>query len=105
MRDPEAPGFSDAERALLRAYPLLGADTVELALEQLRAHFDVGEDRGEIGQILHAYGLYRGLHSTLAALGAEILDADGRPLSEREGFGVVTRDDGSFVPRGSIELP
>ena len=36
---------------------------------------------------------------------AEILDADGRPLSEREGFGVVTLDDGTFKPRSEVALP
>ena len=59
----------------------------------------------EIGQIVHAYGLYRGLHTSMAILGAEILDAEGHPLSEREGFGVVTRDDGSFAAREEISLP
>lgn len=90
---------------MLRALPLLGHESAERALEQLREHFDVDADRGEIGQIVHAYGLYRGLHTTMAALGAEILDDGGRPLSERPGFGVVTMDDGSFRPRGEVPLP
>ncbi len=103
MHDPEGAGFREAELAVLRALPLLKAETAELALEELRPYFDVGADRGEIGQIVHAYGLYRGLHATLAVLGAEILDDEGRPLSEREGFGVVTRDDGTFVPRSEFD--
>ena len=105
MLDPEAEDFTDAERALLRALPMLGAETAELALEELRQHFDVEEDRGEVGQIVHAWGLYRGLHSAMAALGAEILDDRGQPLSEREGFGVVTTDDGRFVARTEVDLP
>ena len=90
---------------MLRALPLLEAETALLALDELRAHFDLGEDRGEVGQIVHAYGMYRGLHTTMAILGAEILDDDGRPLSERTGFGVVTMDDGTFKPRSELELP
>jgi hypothetical protein len=105
VRDPEGAGFTEAELALLRALPLLRAESADRALAELAPHFDVGEDRGEIGQIVHAYGLYRGLHGTLAVLGAEILDAAGRPLSERPGFGVVTRADGSFLARGDVELP
>lgn len=105
MHDPEGAGFSDAERAVLCALPMLRAETAEIAIEGLREHFDVDEDRGEVGQILHAYGLYRGLHSTMAALGAEFVDSDGRVLSERPGFGVVTMDDGSFQPREDVPLP
>jgi hypothetical protein len=105
VHDPEGAGFSDAELAVLRALPLMKTDTSDLAIEALRGHFDVGGDRGEIGQIIHAYGMYRGLHATMAVLGAEILDAEGRPLSERPGFGVVTMDDGSFAPRGDLPLP
>ena len=105
MRDPEGAGFSEAELAVLRALPLMKADTAELAIEALRAHFDVGGDRGEIGQIVHAYGLYRGVHATMAILGAEILDDEGRPLSERPGFGIVTTDDGRFLARSEVELP
>ena len=96
-------GFREPELAVLRALPLMRAETAELGLEELRPHFDVGGDRGEIGQIVHAYGMYRGLHATMAVLGAEILDDQGRPLSEREGFGVVTRDDGTFVPRSEFD--
>ena len=81
------------------------AETAELAIEELRGHFDVDGDRGEIGQIIHAFGMYRGVHSTMAILGAEILDDEGHPLSKRPGFGVVTMDDGRFVPRAEVELP
>jgi len=101
VHDPEGAGFSEAELALLRALPLMRAESADQAIAALAHHFDVGE----IGQIVHAYGMYRGLHGTLAVLGAEILDADGQPLSEREGFGVVTRADGSFLARGDVELP
>jgi hypothetical protein len=80
---------------------LLRAETADLAIEELRAHFD----EGEIGQIVHAFGLYRGLHATMAVMGAEILDEAGRPLSEREGFGVVTMDDGTFRARNEVDLP
>jgi hypothetical protein len=104
IRDPEGAGFTDAELALLRALPLMRAETAERAIEELRGHFDVGEDRGEIGQILYAFGMYRGIHSTMAMLGAEIVDDEG-PLSERSGFGVVTMDDGRFLPRDEFELP
>ena len=104
MHDPEGAGFSPAEEALLRALPILRADSADLAIEILREHFDVGEDRGEVGQIIHAYGMYRGLHTAMAALGAEILDDDGQALSERGGFGVVTMEDGSFCPRGEVDL-
>lgn len=90
---------------MLRALPLLGADTAEQAIAGLREHFDTPEDRGEIGQILHAYGHYRGMHATMAALGVEILDDGGRPLSERPGFSVVTMDDGRFVARASFDSP
>jgi len=90
---------------VLKAFPLLGAETAELAIEELRKHFDVGEDRGEVGQILHAYGFYRGIHATMAALGAEFIDPDGQPLSARPGFGVVTMDDGSFQARADVALP
>ena len=81
------------------------AETAELAIAELEPFFDVGGDRGEIGQIVHAYGMYRGLHTAMAIMGAEIVDADGRPLSEREGFGVVTMDDGTFKPRSEVALP
>ena len=102
---PEGAGFTPAEEALLRALPLMRGETAELAIEMLGEHFDVGEDRGEIGQIIHAYGMYRGIHTTMAVMGAEILDADGRPLSEQTGFGVVTMDDGSFKARSDVALP
>ena len=105
VHDPEGAGFTDQELALLRALPLMKAETAELAIAELETHFDVGEDRGEIGQIIHAYGMYRGLHSAMAVLGAEILDAEGQPLSEKAGFGVVTMDDGSFKPRADFALP
>jgi hypothetical protein len=105
VHDPEGAGFTEPELAVLRALPLMKAETAELAIEELRAHFDVEGDRGEIGQITHAYGMYRGLHATMAVLGAEILDAEGRPLSERPGFGVVTMDDGRFEPRDEVPLP
>jgi hypothetical protein len=104
IRDPEGAGFTDAELALLRALPLMKAGTAGRAIEELRGHFDVGEDRGEIGQIICAFGMYRGIHSTMAMLGAEIVDDEG-PLSERSGFGVVTMDDGRFLPRDEFELP
>ena len=79
-------------------------ETADLAIEILGGHFDVGEDRGEIGQILHAYGMYKGLHTTMAALGAEILDEQGNPLSARPGFGVVTMNDGTFKARDEVDL-
>jgi hypothetical protein len=41
----------------------------------------------------------------MAVMGAEILDEDGTPLSERKGFGVVTMDDGSFRARDEVDLP
>lgn len=103
MHEPDGAGFEPGELALLRALPLLGAGTADLAIDLLRPHFDVDTDRGEIGQILHAYGMYRGLHATMAALGAEILDEDGEPLSEQPGFGVVTMDDGTFVARDEFD--
>ncbi len=100
VTDPEGAGFRDREAAVLRALPQMGSETAESAIAGLRSHFD----DGEIGQIVHAYGMYRGLHATLAALGAEILGVDGRPLSEKPGFGAVTRADGSMVPRDEVEL-
>ena len=103
VTDPDAEGFTEAERAVLRALPRLGSTDAEATIDGLRTHFDVDADRGEIGQIVHAYGMYRGMHATLAALGAEILDDDGRPLSDRDGFGVVTMDDGSFVARNDFD--
>ena len=81
------------------------AGPAEIAIEGLREHYDVGDDRGEIGQILHAYGFYRGLPATMAALGAEFIAPDGQRLSERPGFGVVTMDDGSFRARDAVALP
>jgi hypothetical protein len=48
--------------------------------------------------------MYKGLHTTMATIGAEILDAEGNPLSERSGFGVVTMDDGRFLPREEVDL-
>ena len=105
VRNPDGADFSESEQAVLRALPLMAGETAELAIEQLQTHFDVASDRGEIGQIIHAYGLYRGIHTTMAALGAEILDDQGRPLSEQPGFSVVTLDDGSFKPRSEVPLP
>ncbi|MEM7412046.1 MAG: hypothetical protein AAF430_17595 [Myxococcota bacterium] len=105
VHTPEGAGFEPAEQAVLEALPLLRAETADAALEILKRHFDQPEDRGEVGQIVHAYGLYRGLHTTLAALGAEILDAEGRPLSEREGFSIVTTDEGHFLARKDVSLP
>ncbi|MCH2169751.1 hypothetical protein MK489_03115 [Myxococcota bacterium] len=105
VHNPDGADFSGAEQAVLRALPLMAGETAELAIEHLQTHFDVGDDRGEIGQIIHAYGLYRGIHTTMAALGAEILDDHGRPLSEQPGFSVVTLDDGSFKPRSEVPLP
>ena len=99
VTDPEGAGFRDREAAVLRALPQMNAETAEPAIEALRAEFD----DAEIGQVIHAYGFYRGLHATLATLGAEILDAAGRPLSEKPGFGAVTRADGSLVPRDEVE--
>lgn len=104
VHDPDGAGFTEAEQALLLALPILDAASAERAIEILRDHFDVGEDRGEVGQIIHCYGMYKGLHTTMAALGAEILDGDGRPLSEGSGFGVVTMDDGTFRARGEIDM-
>lgn len=103
VTDPEGAGFTDAELAVLSALPLLGADTAEAAIATLREHFDTPDDRGEIGQIVHAHGHYRGMHATMAALGVEILDEDGHPLSERSGFSVVTMDDGRFVARADFD--
>ncbi|MFP6655962.1 MAG: hypothetical protein VCB25_10055 [Myxococcota bacterium] len=99
VTDPEGAGFREYELAVLRALPLMRAETAEDALGLLRPNFEAGE----IGQIVHAYGMYRGIHATLTVLGAEILDAEGRPLSERRGFGAVTRVDGSMVPRDEAE--
>ena len=98
VTDPEGADFRERELAVLQALPRMRAETAESAIKGLRLHFD----DGEIGQIVHAYGMYRGLHATLAALGAEILDADGRPLSDKPGFGAVTRADGSMVPRDEV---
>ena len=98
VTDPEGADFRERELAVLQALPRLRAETAAPAIDGLRSHFD----DGEIGQIVHAYGMYRGLHTTLAALGAEILDADGRPLSDKPGFGAVTRADGSMVPRDEV---
>jgi len=99
VHDPEGAGFSEAEQGLLRALRAMQAGRADAALEELRAHFE----EGCVGQILHAFGLYRGLHTTMALIGAEILDDAGRPLSLREGFGVVTTTDGRFVPRDAFE--
>lgn len=77
------------------------AETAELAIDALKGHFD----EGQIGEIIHAYGMYRGLHTTMAVIGAEILDAEGERLSDRTGFGVVTMDDGTFKARGDVPLP
>jgi len=101
VHDPDGAGFSDAELAVLHALPQMKAELAELALDALKPHFD----EGEIGQIVHAYGMYKGLHTTMAVLGAEILDQDGRPLSEQQGFGVVTMNDGSFRARSEVDLP
>ena len=100
VHDPEGAGFEPRELALLKALPQLTAESADAGLASLREHFD----EGEVGQIVHAHGMYRGLHGVLAVIGAEILDGDGRPLSEREGFGVVTRADGSFLARDDVEL-
>jgi len=105
VTDSEGAAFSESERAVLDALPLLGARTAERAIALLKEHFDQGGKHGEIGQIVYAYGMYRGLHATLAALGARILDAEGRPLEAAAGFGVVTTDDGAFIPRDEIEFP
>ena len=105
VTDPEGAAFSEAERAVLDALPLMGAPTAERAIALLRRHFDQDEERGEVGQIVYAYGLYRGLHATLAALGARMLDAEGRALEPAAGFGVVTTDKGAFLPRDEVELP
>jgi hypothetical protein len=101
VHDPDGAGFDEAELALLRALPLMKAETAELAIDELRGHFD----EGQIGEIIHAWGMYRGIHATMAVLGAEILDAEGERLSDRPGFGVVTMDDGSMKPRGEVALP
>ena len=107
MHDPDpksddgSAGFREPELALLRALPLMQAETAELAIDALGMHFD----EGQIGEIIHAYGMYRGLHTTMAVLGAEILDAEGERLSDRAGFGVVTMDDGSFKARDEVPLP
>jgi hypothetical protein len=101
VHDPQDAGFREEELALLEALPLLRAETAEFALDRLREFFD---DRA-LGQIVHAYGIYRGVHTALAILGAEFVDDEGRPLSERAGFGVVTCDDGSFTPRDRVPFP
>jgi len=105
VADPEGAGFSDAEQALLRALRLMQPETADLAIETLRTHFDVDGDRGEIGQIIHAFGMYRGVHTTLALLGVRILDDAGSPLDPAAGFGVVTMADGRFTPRREVDLP
>ena len=104
VTDPEGAGFSDAEQALLRGLRLMKAETAELAIETLREHFDVDRDRGEIGQILHAFGVYRGVHTTLALLGVRILDEAGHPLDPADGFGVVTLSDGRFKARHEVDF-
>ena len=101
MTDPQGAGFDEPELALLQALPLMKAETAELAIEALGRHFD----EGQIGEIVHAYGMYRGLHTAMAVLGAEILDADGERMSKRAGFGVVTMDDGTFKARADVPLP
>ena len=105
VADPEGAGFSDAEQALLRALRLMQPETADLAIEALRTHFDVDGDRGEIGQIIHAFGMYRGVHTTLALLGVRILDDAGNALDPAAGFGVVTMADGRFTPRREVDLP
>jgi hypothetical protein len=105
VHDPEGAGFTPPELALLRALPLMKSDMASPALDALREHFDVDEDRGEIGQVVYAYGMYRGLHAANAILGVEFLDDEGRPLSERNGFGVVTTADGRWKARSEIDLP
>ena len=99
--DPEGAGFRDRELRVLQALPQMRAETAERAIDLLRGDFD----DAEIGQIVHAYGMYRGIHATLAVLGAEILDGEGQPLSLRPGFGAVTLADGRLVARGEVEGP
>ena len=101
--NPEAAGFEDAEKAVLRALPVLMGTEAASALESLRAHFDLAGDRGEVGQIVHAYGLYRGMHFTLAALGAEIIGESGKPLSANPGFHVVTDKNGQMRARKAFD--
>ncbi len=98
------PDFTEAECALLRALRLMGEGAGEEAIDALRPHFDVDGDQGEIGQIVYAYGMYRGLHTANAALGVEFLDADGTPLRDRPGFSVVTTADGRFAARQDFDL-
>lgn len=101
--NPETAGFEDVEKAVLQALPVLLGTEAASALESLRAHFDLDGDRGEVGQIVHAYGLYRGMHFTLAALGAEILGESGKPLSEKPGFHVVTDENGQMQARKEFD--
>jgi hypothetical protein len=102
--DPDGAGFTEAELAVLRALRLMNADTALLALDELRRHFDVGEDRGEIGQIVYAYASYRAFHSSAAIFGSELLDEDGRPLVDQPGFAIVALTDGTFQDRAEVDL-
>ncbi|MAJ62091.1 MAG: hypothetical protein CBC48_20440 [bacterium TMED88] len=99
MTSPKDPGFPPREQALLQGLVKLDAGQHLEAVQVLQTEFDQHDAAGEIGQIIHAHGLYRGLHSTLAAIGAEILDAEGRPLSDLAGFTAVTDDEGGLHPR------
>ena len=102
VHDPDGAGFSEGEEALLHALPLLATQPTD-AIDRLRPHFDRDSDRGEIAQIITAYGMYRGLHLTNAALGVSFVDDEGRPFPVEQGFHVVTMDDGSFQRRADFE--
>ncbi len=102
VHDPDGAGFDPSEEALLGALPLLAEHPVD-AIARLKPHFDRDADRGEIAQIITAYGMYRGLHLTNAALGVSFVDEEGRPLPVERGFHVVTMDDGSFQRRADFE--
>ncbi|MCH2186524.1 hypothetical protein MK280_11705 [Myxococcota bacterium] len=105
MTSPDDPGFAPQEQALLQGLIRLDAGQYLKAVQVLQTEFDQHEAKGEVGQIIHAHGLYRGLHATLAAVGAEILDAEGQPLSRRPGFSVITNADGGLYPRKDFPDP
>ena len=105
MTSPNDPGFPPREQTLLQGLARLDAGQHLQAVQVLKVEFDQNEGTGEIGQIIHAHGLYRGLHSTLSAIGAEILDAEGQPLSRLAGFSVVSDEEGGLHPRKGFPAP
>jgi hypothetical protein len=105
VTSPNDPGFPPREQTLLQGLARLDAGQHLQAVQVLKVEFDQNEGTGEIGQIIHAHGLYRGLHSTLSAIGAEILDAEGQPLSRLAGFSVVTDAEGGLHPRKDFPAP